>query len=434
MPTASLTVRTLLPDPSSESRAGLITQSFRDWHVGHCREFFISESSHGGWHHRNVDEDGDSVSPHPRFQLTLAPALALCRSISLPARDLLDAPARRSQHARMSRSKAFSAGALLVLLAACTTTACSSSDSADPSCVGCGADAGHLLQDASGDSAAFDAVGIPDAGDATAVEDGGDAAVDGPADGALESSVEDVAAEAAHDTGADTAADATELEAGQDGQADAPSDGVLEDVLLDAPWDGSDAMDATSEEASTSDGPALDGPVGVITGGPCLSGAAGQTAYRVRWIQAGSTAQVVYEVNGLPDPTDHTGVYGYSMGFTPQFVDPYLGEGGVLLDSSDFIDIELSTAGIGSISSITLSLYGRSFNTTASGSFDWQTFEGAGAAPSGLVSNVAPYEWYSTDLTSGISAGNGNVLLRIKSGPPSDSLVVNRVEICMEAQ
>jgi len=289
--------------------------------------------------------------------------------------------------------------------------------------------------DAGEDGAVADAPGAPDAGDADAAQEGGDAAVDGSGDGSPDSGGDDGSAEAADAPGADTSApDATNIEAGQDGQSDAPSDVPLVDVLPDTPEDGPGPTDATSEEASSSDGPSLEAPTGIITGGPCLSGAAGQTAYRVRWIQAGNTAQVVYEVNGLPDHTDHTGVYGYSMSFTPQFVDPYLGEGGVLLDSSDFIDIELSTAGISSISSITLSIYGRSFNTTASGSFDWQTFEGVGAAPSGLVSNVAPYEWYSTDLTSGISAGNANVLLRIKSGPPSDSLVVHRVEICMEAQ
>ena len=169
---------------------------------------------------------------------------------------------------------------------------------------------------------------------------------------------------------------------------------------------------------------------GVITGGPCLSGAPGQTAYRVQW----NSAYVSYEVNGLPDQNDHTGVYGYSIGFTPQYVDTYLGDGGVLLNSSDFIDIELSTLGVSSISSITLSLYGRSYATTSSGSFNWQTFEGTGASPSGLVSNSTPYEWYSTDLTSGMSAADGGILLRIKAGPPSSSLVVNRLEICMEAQ
>src|SRR5262245_11132453 len=42
------------------------------------------------------------------------------------------------------------------------------------------------------------------------------------------------------------------------------------------------------------------GSVGVITGGPCMSGAAGATAYRIRWANGGGSAYPVYEVNGLP--------------------------------------------------------------------------------------------------------------------------------------
>ena len=51
-----------------------------------------------------------------------------------------------------------------------------------------------------------------------------------------------------------------------------------------------------------------------------------------------------------------------------------------------------------------------------------------------MVSNVAPYQWYSADMTTEISPGNSNFLLRIKSGPNSDSLVVNRIELCLVAQ
>ena len=176
---------------------------------------------------------------------------------------------------------------------------------------------------------------------------------------------------------------------------------------------------------------------GVITGGPCSSGAAGATAYRIRWTgnTSGSTAYVVYEVNGLPDTSrDHTGAYGYGTGFTPTFVDPYLGDGGLQLDGSDFVDIELSTVGLSQIQSATLSIYGRSYNTTTSGSFNWQTFDGYNAAPTNLVSNVAPYQWYSAELTSEINPGDNGVLIRIKAGPSSNSLVVNRVEICVQAQ
>lgn len=177
--------------------------------------------------------------------------------------------------------------------------------------------------------------------------------------------------------------------------------------------------------------------IGPITGGPCLSGAAGQTAYRVRWAGgsgASSTAYPVYEANGLPDHArDHVGVYGYQIGFTPRYEDVFLAEGGLVLDGSDFVDIELSTVGVASIQSITLSVYGRSYNTTTSGSFNWQTFEDVGEAPANLVSNSAPYEWYSADATGMMSAGNDGVLVRIKAGPSSGVLVVHRIELCMQA-
>jgi hypothetical protein len=195
----------------------------------------------------------------------------------------------------------------------------------------------------------------------------------------------------------------------------------------DAGVDGSTAHDA----AVTPDAPSG----GIITGGPCISGTSGATAYRVRFANGGGTAYAVYEVNGLPDHSrDHTEAYGYQIGFTPSFVDPYLGDGGVQLDDSDFIDVEISTAGVTSISRATLSIYGRSYNTTASGSFNWQTFDGTGATATDFVSNVAPYQWYSADMTTEIGPGENGVLLRIKSGPSSDALVVNRIELCLVAQ
>jgi hypothetical protein len=179
---------------------------------------------------------------------------------------------------------------------------------------------------------------------------------------------------------------------------------------------------------------APDGPPGVITGGPCLSGQAGQTAYRIRWANAGGQAQVVYEVNGLPDQSrDKAGAYGYVIGFVPQFVDPFLGDGGLLLNSSDFVDLELTTAGVAQIASARLSIFGRSYNTTTSGSFNWQTFDGTGAAPANLVSNAAPYQWYSADMTTELSPGDTGVLIRIKAGPSSGSLVVHRIELCLQA-
>ena len=104
------------------------------------------------------------------------------------------------------------------------------------------------------------------------------------------------------------------------------------------------------------------------------------------------------------------------------------------MDGSDFIDIELSTVGIAQISNATLAIYGRSYNTTASGSFNWQTFDGTGSTDTDFVSNVAPYQWYTADMTTEISPGDDGVYLRIKSGPSSDALVVNRIELCLVAQ
>ena len=186
----------------------------------------------------------------------------------------------------------------------------------------------------------------------------------------------------------------------------------------------------TGGDASTSS----DAPIGIITGGPCLSGQPGQTAYRMRWAQSGSTAYPVYEVNGLPDKSrDKTGAYGYVIGFTASYVDPFLAQGGLQLNSSSFVDIELSMAGITSIQSAKLALYGRSFNTTASGSFNWQTFDGTGSTATNAVSNAAPYAWYAGDMTTELTAGDNGVLLRIKAGPSSGALVVNRIELCMQA-
>lgn len=177
------------------------------------------------------------------------------------------------------------------------------------------------------------------------------------------------------------------------------------------------------------------GPTGPITGGPCVSGASGATAIRVRFYNGGGKPTVAYDVWGLPNKTrQKVGVYGYTIPYTvPGWADPYLGEGGLQLDSSNFIDIELSTVGLSSITSATLSLYGRSYSTGTSGSFNWQTFKGTGATPSNSMSNVTPYRWSNGTATAAFVPGDGGVLLRIKAGPSSNSLVVNKIELCMEA-
>lgn len=177
----------------------------------------------------------------------------------------------------------------------------------------------------------------------------------------------------------------------------------------------------------------VDMATGPVSGGPCISGSTGATAFRVRWYDSGGRATVDYEVHGLPDKARwKVGVFGYAIGFTPKFVDPFLGSGGVALDSSSFIDVELSTVGVSRISKVTLSVFGRSYSTGSSGSFNWITFTGGGATALNFVSNVAPYRWYSADATADIPPGDGRILLRIKAGGSSNSLVVNRLELCID--
>jgi hypothetical protein len=89
---------------------------------------------------------------------------------------------------------------------------------------------------------------------------------------------------------------------------------------------------------------------------------------------------------------------------------------------------------LSAIDHATIAIYGRSYNTTTSGSFTWQTFAGTGAAPTNLVSNVAPYRWYGADATAALRPGDSGLLVRLRAGPSSNALAVNRVEICFDAR
>ena len=193
---------------------------------------------------------------------------------------------------------------------------------------------------------------------------------------------------------------------------------------------GGGALDLGSADLATTGG-------GIITGGPCASGATGATAIRVHWIDAAGTAEVQYDAFGLPDHArDKVTAYSASgqTGFTPEFVDPYLGDGGLLLDGSDFVDIALSGSGLGAVDHATLALYGRSFSVDTDGSFAWRSFSDSGASATDFVSNVPPYRWYAADIGNTVAAGDANVLVRVKAGPSSGALVVNRLEICLAAR
>jgi len=190
---------------------------------------------------------------------------------------------------------------------------------------------------------------------------------------------------------------------------------------------------STRNSATTSPSGSGSGASGPITGGPCASGAAGATAIRVTWIDGDGTAYVQYDVDGTPSHSATVGAYGYEIGFSPTFTDPYLGAGGVALDDDDFIDMQLSTVGVSSIRTATLSMLGRSFDVDTDGSFTWESLIDSGATPTDYVSNVAPYIWYSADITSAVDANDASLLIRIEAGPSSDSLVINQLELCLVA-
>ncbi|MCC7539368.1 MAG: hypothetical protein IT379_24300 [Deltaproteobacteria bacterium] len=275
--------------------------------------------------------------------------------------------------------------------------------------------------------------------------DGGREAAPPPDSGGGEASTTDAGPrDAGLDAGAMDAAsgDAGALDLGAlDGGLDAtPVDAGTMDSGFepDAPPLDAGPPDTGPPDAGPPDaGPPDTGPPD--TGPPparCVSGATGTHVVRFGWLGsgAGSTAYVDYEANDLPDTSRwHVGAYAMSIGYRPVFDDIFLGEGGLDLEGTAFIDVELSTAGLSSIRSVTLAIYGRSFATTASGSFSWQTFDGIGATPTDSVSNVAPYAWYFGDATLELPPGDSGVLLRIRAGPSSDALIVNRVEICFDA-
>lgn len=250
----------------------------------------------------------------------------------------------------------------------------------------------------------------------------------------------------ASDSASDTLpADATVADDVAEDRSTPPADsGVPMDssAPMDSGTRDAAAMDsgAPTDSGVTADSGARDSGVIADSGvSPCISGARGTHVARIRWTGSAPTsrASVSYEANTLPDRTRwRAGAYsrGAIGSYTPTFTDTFLGEGGLELGSTNFIDIELSTQGLGAISNVTVALYGRSFNTVSPGSYAWMSFDGAGATPSGSVFNSAPYQWYPANATSAFRPGNAGVLFRFWPQGPSSSLIVNRIELCFDAR
>ena len=160
------------------------------------------------------------------------------------------------------------------------------------------------------------------------------------------------------------------VDAGGGTDASSGSDGG---AVLDAGSAGPDAGSDAGAVSSDAGGGGVDaGP----PGGGCISGAVGTHVARFRWegSGSGSTAYVRYEANTLPD-TSRWRAGAYSRGaigsYTPTYVDPFLAEGGLELGGTNFIDVELSTAGLGSVRNATPADVDRAFAAGRLGFARW---------------------------------------------------------------
>jgi hypothetical protein len=159
----------------------------------------------------------------------------------------------------------------------------------------------------------------------------------------------------------------------------------------------------------------------------CKNGV-GWAAFRFKY--DGSTSSRL-EAFGLPDSSNWEAVVVRSTSFTDA-----LHGGGVEIASGNWILIRFSLVGLSVIRSAKLSVYGSSYSTGASGSINaWSPIYGDNASPTNSFSNAWPYTWNSVDYTRSLGIGDSKDLtgIRLYAGPGSNDLVINTVELCLDA-
>jgi len=162
---------------------------------------------------------------------------------------------------------------------------------------------------------------------------------------------------------------------------------------------------------------------------PCTHGP-GFAAFRFHYSQSSGT-QAILDAFGLPDNSNWEAVPVYPTSYT----DTNFG-GGIELGSGNWILIRYSVAGLTQINGATFSVYGRSYDVSASGSFDaWSPLYGDDFAPTDSMS-VYPYAWKSIDFTGFVQVGDdpGLTGIRLYPGPSSNDLIVHTVELCIDGQ
>jgi hypothetical protein len=173
--------------------------------------------------------------------------------------------------------------------------------------------------------------------------------------------------------------------------------------------------------------PDLTMPRDLGTRPPCLAGA-GWAAFRFKY--DGSTSARL-QAFGLPDSSNWEAVPGRPASF-----DDALHGGGLNIGGGNFILIRFSLVGLTTINSATLSVYGRSYSTGSSGSFEgWSPIHSPSIkSPVNSVSNAWPYRWTSVDYTANVVVGDppGLTGIRLYAGPSSSTLIINTVELCID--
>jgi len=320
------------------------------------------------------------------------------------------------------RAGRLEAGSLLSAVAL-VLAACSGDDEGSPQ-----RDAGPRVDAAAGHSGqagrAGAGAGGRDAGAGARGLGGSAAAPDGAPD--VDSSfadsgdIEGGASEERPADGSNASPDGTPDSGTSDGGAGATADAVATDGVA------TDALADTTLDAGADAG--RDSSSGALTGGPCRSGATGRTAWRFGY-SSGSTSSTLLEY-GMPDRSN----WEANPVYATSFVDAGNG-GGLELGSGNWILIRYSVVGVTSITRATLSIYGRSYATAASGSFEgWTPLHGTSIGAQNSVSNAWPYRWYSVDFTGRVLPGDAPGLtgIRLYARGGSNSLVINQVELCIE--
>jgi hypothetical protein len=194
-------------------------------------------------------------------------------------------------------------------------------------------------------------------------------------------------------------------------------------------YDGGSDSGGTDDGSMGSDGSASDAGADAKQNllGPACTHGAGFVAWKFHY--NGSTSKIT-DVYSLPDSSN----WDVAPAYSTSFADSIHG-GGIDIGGGNWLLIRFSVANMNQIKGATLSVYGRSYNVTTSGSFDgWSPIYGDVKSQTNSHSNAWPYQWVSVDYSANVKIGDppGLTGIRLYAGPNSNDLVINTVELCID--